>query len=120
VNHGGEGAFLFDVSYEGGIDQMRGSEFEMELPIVSLARDQDQIVQAPDAPPPNTRRPEDDDIHHRMGWLTAMRARIEPGATVHNGFSHAIVIIMTAQSYRTGKKLYWDPENKQTLDRPLV
>jgi hypothetical protein len=26
---------------------------------------------------------------------------------------------MAAQSYWTGKKLYWDPRNQQIVDRPV-
>jgi len=29
------------------------------------------------------------------------------------------VCIMAAQSYWSGKKLYWDPHSEQIVDRPL-
>jgi hypothetical protein len=48
-----------------------------------------------------------------------MRDRRQPCATVDHGFSHAIVCIMAAQSYWSGKKLYWDPAKEEITDRPL-
>lgn len=91
-----------------------------KLPIIAPAQDQEEIVQVPGAPPPSSSGPNDDDAHHLMNWLKAMQTRTEPGATVENGFSHAIVCIMAAQSYWTGKKLYWDPKNEKILDHPLI
>jgi hypothetical protein len=38
---------------------------------------------------------------------------------VDNGFSHAIVCIMAAQSYWSGKRLYWDPSKEEILDHPV-
>jgi hypothetical protein len=48
-----------------------------------------------------------------------MQTRTQPNATVDHGFSHALVCIMAAQSYWSGKKLYWDPHNQQIVDRPV-
>jgi hypothetical protein len=120
ANHGGEGASFFAVSKEGGRDESDGSVDYTKLPIIAPAGDQEKVVQVPGAPPPSSTGPNDDDAHHLMNWLTAMQARKPPGATVDNGFSHAIVVIMAAQSYRTGKKLYWDPKNERILDHSIV
>jgi hypothetical protein len=54
-----------------------------------------------------------------MNWLRAMRARKQPNANVDHGFSHAIVVIMAARSYWSGKKQYWDPVNEEILDHPV-
>ncbi len=120
ANHGGEGASLFAVSKEGGRDEVYGSVDYTKLPIIAPVKDQQETVQVPGAPPPSSNGPDDDDAHHLMNWLTAMQARKEPNATVDNGFSHAVVVIMAAQSYRTGKKLYWDPKNEKILEQPAV
>ncbi len=120
ANHGGEGASFFAVSDEGGRNEFNGSVDYTKLPIIAPVGDQEKVVQVPGAPPPSSTGPNDDDAHHLMNWLTAMQARKQPGATVDNGFSHAIVVIMAAQSYRTGKKLYWDPKNERILDHPIV
>lgn len=119
ANHGGEGASLFAVSKEGGRDEVYGSVDYTKLPIIAPGKDRQETVQVPGAPPPSSSGPDDDDAHHLMNWLTAMQARKEPNATVDNGFSHAIVVIMAAQSYRTGKKLYWDPKNERILEQPV-
>jgi hypothetical protein len=54
-----------------------------------------------------------------LNWLQSMQTRTQPNATVDNGFSHAIVCIMAAQSYWEGKRLYWDPKREQIIDHPL-
>jgi hypothetical protein len=67
-------------------------------------------------PDPNSLGPDDDDRGHLMNWLQSVRSRSQPNATADHGFSHAIVCIMAAQSYWSGKRLYWDPESEQILD----
>ncbi len=119
ANYGGEGASLFAISKEGGRDEVYGSVDYTKLPIIPPAREQEKVVQVPGAPPPSSSGPDDDDAHHLMNWLTAMQARKEPNATVDHGFSHAIVVIMAAQSYRTGKKLYWNPKTEEIVDKQV-
>jgi hypothetical protein len=48
-----------------------------------------------------------------MNWLTAMRARKDPNATVDHGFSHSVACIMAAQSYWKEKKLFWNAEKEE-------
>ena len=119
ANYGGEGASFFVVSKEGGRHEMDGSVNYSKLPIVPPAREEEEIVHVPGAPPPDSRGPDDDDAHHLMNWLTAMQTRKQPDANVDHGFSHAIVVIMAAHSYWSGKKLYWDPKNEKILDHPV-
>ncbi len=122
VNYGGEGASLFTVSSEGGrheYDPYESGPVYTKVPPIAPADDHEELVHVPGAPAPNSLGPGDDDVTHLMNWLTAMQARKEPNATVDNGFSHAIVCIMAAQSYWSGKKLYWDPTNEEIVDQPV-
>jgi predicted dehydrogenase len=119
ANYGGEGASFFVVSKEGGRDELDGSVNYSKLPIIPPAREQEEIVHVPGAPPPDSRGPDDDDAYHVMNWLKAMQTRKQPDANVDHGFSHAIVIIMAAHSYWSGKKLYWDPKKEEILDHPV-
>jgi hypothetical protein len=89
-----------------------------KLPIVGPAEDGEEIVHVPGAPAPNSFGPDDDDVGHLVNWLEAMQTRQQPNATVDHGFSHSLVCIMAAQSYWSGKRLYWDPHNQQIFDRP--
>ena len=120
-NYGGEGASLFVTTREGGRHQFdppdSGPVFK-DLPLTGLASDGAEIVRVPGAAAPNSLGPDDDDAGHLMNWLKAMQSRTQPNATVDHGFSHAIVCIMAAQSYWSGKRLYWDAKNEQILDRP--
>jgi predicted dehydrogenase len=119
ANYGGEGASFFVVSNEGGRHELDASVNYSKLPIVAPALEREQIVHVPGAPPPDSRGPGDDDVLHVTNWLTAMQARKQPNANVDHGFSHAIVIIMAARSYWSGKKQYWDPANEEILDHPV-
>ncbi len=120
ANYGGEGATLFTVSKEGGRDEDWGSVNSKGVPIVAPAKDQEEVVTAPGAPPPESREPNDDSLVHIMNWLKAMQARTQPNANVDHGFSHAVVCIMAAQSYWSGKRLYWNPGSEEIVEQPVA
>jgi hypothetical protein len=40
-------------------------------------------------------------------------------ATVDHGFSHSVVCIMAAQSYMSGRRLYWDPKCERITSQPV-
>ena len=83
------------------------------------ADDKAEFLHLKNAPIPDSLGPNDDDVDHLMNWLNAMRSRTEPNATVDNGFSHAVACIMAAQSYWSGRRLYWHAESEQISDQPI-
>jgi predicted dehydrogenase len=120
-NYGGEGASLYTVTREGGrheFDPTESGPVYTKTPIVGPADDREEIVRVAGAPEPNSLGPDDDDVDHIVNWLKSMQARTQPNATVDHGFSHALVGIMAAQSYWSGRKLYWDPKNEKIDDHP--
>jgi predicted dehydrogenase len=120
ANYGGEGASLFSVSREGGRDEYAGSVKIDKLPVVGPVSDREEIVTVPGAEPPNSRGPGDDSVVHVTNWLKSMQSRNPPNANVDHGFSHAVVIIMAAQSYWSGKRLYWNPATEEIVDQPVA
>jgi hypothetical protein len=86
-------------------------------PGMGPASDKAEILKIPSAKAPDSLGPDDDDVQHLMNWLNAIRDRKEPNATVDNGFSHAIACIMAAQSYWSGKRLYWDNAAERIVDQ---
>ena len=122
-NYGGEGASLFMVTKEGGRHRSYHGGLDQPLysapPASGQRSDKAEIVRIPGAPPANSAGPDDDNAEHLMHWLDAMRDRRQPNANVDHGFSHSIVCIMAAQSYWSGKKLYWDPAGETIVDHPL-
>ena len=120
ANYGGEGASLFTVSKEGARHEWSGSVDSKGVPIVSPSIDQEAVVQVPGAEPPDSRGPGDDSVIHVMNWLNAMRSRNQPNANVDHGFSASIVTIMAAESYWSGKKLYWNPKTEEIVDQPMA
>jgi predicted dehydrogenase len=120
ANYGGEGASLFTVSKEGGRDEWEGSVEAKSVPIGSPAIDREEVVRVPGAEPPDSNGPGDDSLVHMMNWLKAMQTRTPPNANVDHGFSHSIVTIMAAQSYWSGKKLYWNPVTEEIVDHPFA
>jgi predicted dehydrogenase len=61
----------------------------------------------------------DEDLSHMTNWFECLRSRKTPNASVLNGYAHSVVVIMAAQAYREGRKLYWDPKAEQILDQPV-
>jgi predicted dehydrogenase len=116
-NHGGEGASLFVATDEGGRRDINGPIYR-NVPLVAPFEDREEVVRVPGAPPPDSAGPDDVDAPHLLNWLDAMRDRKQPCATVDHGFSHSVVCIMAAQSYWSGKKLYWDPVKEEITDHP--
>jgi predicted dehydrogenase len=121
ICNGCEGGFLYTVTKEGGRDEFdEGSEPDYrQIPIVPSPHENEEVLRLAGAPPPSSIGPDDDDVTHIMNWLTAMQARKNPNANVDHGFSHSIVCIMAAQSYWSGKKLYWDNRSEEILDHPV-
>jgi predicted dehydrogenase len=121
-NYGGEGASLFWVTREGGrheFDPFDSGPVYKQLPLVGPAQDAGEIVRVPGAADADSVGPDDDDVGHLVNWLQAMQTRSQPNATVDHGFSHALVCIMAAQSYWSGKKLYWNSHTEQIVDHPV-
>ncbi|HUY13286.1 MAG TPA: Gfo/Idh/MocA family oxidoreductase [Terriglobia bacterium] len=121
MNYGGEGASLFVVTKEGGrqeIDPWDSGPVYTQVPGMGLPREGAEIVHVPGGPAPNSLGPTDDDVTHLENWLRAMRDRRQPNANVDHGFSHALAVIMAAQSYWGGKKLYWNPQTEEIVDHP--
>lgn len=113
--HGCEGGYLYTITKEGGRDEF-SEETEPDyrsIPITASPQEHEEVLHVPGAPSPSSQGPNDDDVVHMMNWLTAMRARKDPNANVDHGFSHSIVCIMAAQSYWSGKKLYWNSEKEE-------
>jgi predicted dehydrogenase len=90
-----------------------------QVPAMGQPEEGAEIVHVPGAPTPNSLGPGDDDVTHLMNWLRAIQDRKQPNANVDHGFSHAVVCIMAAQSYWSGKKLYWDPRTEEIVDQPV-
>lgn len=122
-NYGGEGASLFLVTREGGRHEFdpedNGKPRYTDVPGMGPAEDKAEIVRVSNAPTADSLGPDDDDVDHLMNWLNAIRDRTEPNATVSHGFSHALACIMAAQSYWSGKKLYWNPETEQIVEHAV-
>jgi predicted dehydrogenase len=120
ANYGGEGASLFTVSKEGGRDEYNGSVNITSVPAKAPVGDREEIVKVAGAEPPTSNGPDDDSVVHITNWLKSMQSRKEPNANVDHGFSHSIVTIMAAQSYWSGKKLYWNPHTEEIVDQPVT
>jgi predicted dehydrogenase len=108
INIGGEGSPRYQIVEEKGtheddadIDAKRESKYvslpgENKLPPMGI---------------------DDLSLEHMANWFECMRSRQQPHATVHNGFAHSVACMMAAQSYFSGKKLYWDTASETIMDR---
>jgi predicted dehydrogenase len=119
-NFGGEGASLFLLTKEGGPHEPdpAGDTQEPRFfapPGMGLPVDKAEIVSAPGAPRADNIGPDDDDAHHLIDWLDAMRSRKQPSATVEHGFSHSVACIMAAESYWLGSRIHWDAAREEIV-----
>ena len=56
---------------------------------------------------------------HMANWFECMRTRKPPHCTVEEGFAHSVACTMAAQSYWSGRKVYWDAAGEAILDHPI-
>ncbi len=111
INIGGEGSPRYQVVEEKGtheddsdIDQKRASKY---LSLPGSTGNDDKL------PPMGI---DDLSLEHMANWFECMRSRQQPHATVHDGYAHSVACMMAAQSYVTGKKIYWDAATQAIVD----
>ena len=107
INHGGEGSPRWQMVEEKGNHE--------DDPTVDSRRAVKDVTLSDDKSLPPTFIG-DEDPSHMTNWLDCLRSRKQPNATVHHGYAHSVACIMAAQSYWSGKKLYWDPRAEAILD----
>jgi predicted dehydrogenase len=108
VNLGGEGSPRYQVVEEKGnheddseIDTQRAARF------IRLPGDQG-------LPPMGI---DDMSLGHMENWLECLRTRQQPVATVNDGLAQSVACMMAAESYWTGKKVYWDAAKEAIVER---
>jgi len=99
INVGGEGSPRYQLIEEKGtheddadIDKKRESKYillpgETKIPPMGI---------------------DDLSLEHMSNWFECMRSRQQPHCTVHEGFAHSAACMMAAESYWTGRKIFWD------------
>ena len=107
INIGGEGSPRYQLVEEKGtheddsdIDQKRASKYillpgQQGLPPMGI---------------------DDLSLEHMANWFDCMRSRKEPNASVNAGFAHSVACMMAAESYWTGKKIFWDAKTETFSD----
>jgi predicted dehydrogenase len=107
INIGGEGSPRWKV-----VDERGNHE---DNPTIQRA---ERWVTLPGDDKPGPINIGDEDLSHMSNWFACMRSgNKKTNATVDNGFLHAVAVIMAAQSYWQGKRLYYDAAAEQILDR---
>ncbi len=106
-NDGGEGSPRYQLVEEKGnheddsdIDKQRAAKYvlppgEKEIPPMGI---------------------DDRTTEHMANWFECIRSRQQPHCTVQNGFAHSVACMMAAESYWSGKKLYWDAASETIVD----
>ena len=108
VNIGGEGSPRWKV-----VDEKGNHE---DNPTIERA---ERWVTLPGDNKPGPINIGDEDLSHMSNWFACMRSgNKKTNATVDNGFLHAVAVIMAAQSYWQGKRLYYDSAAEQILESP--
>jgi predicted dehydrogenase len=109
VNIGGEGSPRYQLIEEKGnheedaeIDSRRAAKYVL-------------LPGETEAPPMGI---DDMSREHMADWFECMRSRTPTHCTVEDGFAHSVACTMAAESYWSGKKLYWDAARETILDHP--
>jgi predicted dehydrogenase len=109
VNSGGEGSPRYQVIEEKG-------NHESDADVDARRAAKNVLLPGETKPPPMSI--DDMSLEHMGNWFECMRDRKGPHATVDDGFAHSVACIMAAQSYWSGRRLYWDPVREEIMDRP--
>lgn len=51
--------------------------------------------------------------NHVKNFLECVRSRLNPNATIEDGYAHSVVAIMSAESLRTGRKVLYDKNTQE-------
>jgi len=109
-NIGGEGSPRYQVIQEKGTHE--------EDAEIDTKREAKYILLNGEKLPPMSI--DDLSLEHMGNWFDCMRSRKQPNATVKNGFAHSVACIMAAQSYWSGKKVFWNAATETIVDTPVA
>jgi hypothetical protein len=108
VNIGGEGSPRYQVIEEKGNHEDNG-DIDRQRPATDLRLQTETRGVLPMSI-------DDLTTGHMANWFECLRSRQAPHCTVEDGFAHSVACTMAAQSYWSGKRLYWDPAREEILD----
>jgi predicted dehydrogenase len=54
---------------------------------------------------------------HMGNWLECIRSRKKPNAPVEAGFAHSVACMMAAESYWSGRKIFWEAKSETFSDQ---
>jgi predicted dehydrogenase len=114
----GKKATLFNIGGEGSpryqlIEEIGNHEEDAEIDLKRKAR----YLQLHPGEAIPAMTIDDMSTGHMANWFECIRSRRQPHSTVHDGFAHSVACIMAAQSYWSGKKLFWDTSAQEIVDR---
>lgn len=107
INQGGEGSPRWLLVQEGGNHE--------DNPFLNRPQ---RYITLPGSDKPGPPFVGDEDLSHMTDWLTCLRTREQPHATILDGFASSVPGIMAARALREGRKLYWDAAAESILDHP--
>jgi predicted dehydrogenase len=103
INVGGEGSPRYELVEEKGTHE-DDSEIDKKRASKSIT-----LPGEKGTPPMGI---DDLSLEHMANWFECMRSRQQPHASVHAGFAHSVACMMAAESYWTGRKIFWDAKNE--------
>lgn len=118
--HGGEGSprwfFIPEhLNLPGGFDFYEGLKEAVRIGKAEMITTEEYGMKLPPV------HLSDDSKYHMDNWVDSMRSRNpNTNGNIHTGFWHSVGSIMATQSYREGKKLYWDRNKEEIVDHPLA
>jgi predicted dehydrogenase len=108
VNIGGEGSPRYQLVEEKG-NHEDDSNIDAQRPATYV-----QLPGETKVPPMSI---DDLSLEHMANWFECLRARTDPHCTVEDGFAHSVACTMAAESYWSGRKVYWDAAGEEILSQ---
>jgi predicted dehydrogenase len=107
VNVGGEGSPQYKVVDEVG-NHEENADIDRKRPEKYLL-----LPGEKQAPPMGI---DDMSTEHMANWLDCIRSREQPNSTVDDGLGQSVACMMAAQSYWSGRKVFWDATRETIVD----
>jgi predicted dehydrogenase len=107
INVGGEGSPQYKL-----VEEVGNHEDNADID----RKRSEKLVLLPGENQPPPMGIDDLSTEHMANWLDCLRTREQPHSTVHDGFGQSVACIMAAQSYWSGRKVFWDASREEIVN----
>lgn len=110
----------FAVQFINGTDGVGAAFYGTKMTLIADAEKEVRVYDTIDKITPETEpvdrwKVENETAMHVRNWLESCKSRREPNSPIELGHQVITAAHLANLSYRTGKKVYWDPDREQVI-----